>query len=288
MQPNGLLRIERVISNNVIMVVDPDSGKEYVLLGKGIGFSSKSSGTIQAKDPRIEKRFRLDDRDQLSEYQTLLEGIDPEVIRISEQIIEQVTDSFSLQPNSKVYFALPSHIQFAVYRLRNGMDITNPFLQETQLCFPKEYEIAKQAAAIISHTFHIEVPEDEIGFLAFHVHSAVTDVSVGELVKFSNLINESVDLIEERLSIKIPRESMDYVRLITHLRFTVERISQNKVVANPFMQEFQTRYRREYQIASDIGKLMTERLHTEVPEDEIGYLVMHLYRLFQAYMPHRS
>ncbi|MEK8126885.1 PRD domain-containing protein [Paenibacillus filicis] len=288
LQPKSLLRIERVISNNVIMVVDPDSGKEYVLLGKGIGFSSKGSGTIEAKDPRIEKRFRLDDRDQLNEYQTLLEGIDPEVIRISEQIIGRVTDSFSLQPSSKVYFALPSHIQFAVYRLRNGMDITNPFLQETQLCFPKEYEIAKQAAEMISQAFHLEVPEDEIGFLAFHVHSAVNDVSVGELVKFSNLINECVELIEGELGNTITRDSMDYVRLITHLRFTVERISQNKVVGNPFMQELQTRYRQEYRIASELGKLMTERLHTEVPEEEIGYLVMHLYRLFQAYVPHRS
>lgn len=288
MQANRLLRIERVISNNVLMVLDSDSGKEYVLLGKGIGFSSKGSGTIEAQDPRIEKRFRLDNRDQMSEYHTLLEGIDPEVIRISERIIDSITGQFSEPLNNKVYFALPSHIQFAVYRLKNGMDIVNPFLQETLLWFPKEYEIARSAAAMISEAFDIEIPEDEIGFLTFHVHSAVTSVPVGELVKFSNLVNEAVAVVESELGVPVPRDSMDYVRLITHLRHAIERIAHGKVVRNPFMNEFKTQYPEEYRLAAELGSLIGQRLETDVPEDEIGYMVMHLYRLFQTYPGERS
>ncbi len=288
MQANRLLRIERVISNNVLMVSDSESGKEYVLLGKGIGFSSKGSGTIDAKDPRIEKRFRLDDRDQMSEYHTLLEGIDPEVIRISERIIDSINGQFAEPLNNKVYFALPSHIQFAVYRLKNGMDIVNPFLQETKLWFPKEYEIARGAAKMIGESFGIDVPEDEIGFLTFHVHSAVSSVTVGELVKFSNLVNEAVELAETELAVTIPRDSMDYVRLVTHLQHAIERIAHGKVVRNPFMNDFKTQYPEEYRLASKLGLLIGQRLEKDVPADEIGYMVMHLYRLLQAYPGDRT
>ncbi|MCZ8516007.1 PRD domain-containing protein [Paenibacillus filicis] len=277
------LRIERIIGNNVLLAKDPVSGREYVLLGKGIGFFFKNEEWIEAKDKRIEKRFRLDDRDQLTQYQSMLEDIDPEVLQLSEQIIEQIAEEFALTVDNKVYFALPSHIQFAVHRLRNGMDIRNPFLYETQMCFPKEYGIAQKAAELISSAFNVEVPEDEIGFLAYHVHAAVSKMPVGQMVKFAALINDMVELIERRRSIRIPKESTDYVRLITHLRFSLERIHQSKVVANPFMHDMKKQYKEEYKLADELARMMEEHLNMKVPEDEIGYLVMHLYRLFESF-----
>ncbi|WP_239626221.1 PRD domain-containing protein [Paenibacillus sp. H1-7] len=276
-------RIERVIGNNVILVKEMGTEREYVLLGKGIGFGCKTSGFIDAKDPRIEKRFRLDDRDQLSQYQSLLEEIDPEVIQISEQIIDNIQKHFTTPVNNKVYFALPSHIQFAIHRLKNGMDIVNPFLYETKVFFPKEYEIAKIAAELIRAKFQIDVPEDEVGFLTYHVHSAVTNVPVGQLVKFSNVINEMVEMIEAVRSIHIPKESMDYVRLVTHLRFSLERIMQKKLVKNPYVKEMKKKHKEEYQLALQLTEIMKHHLQTDIPDDETGFLVMHLYRLFQVY-----
>lgn len=283
MNPLQNLRIDRVIGNNVLLTKDVSTGDELVLLGKGIGFSSKDGGMIDAKDPRIEKRFRLDDRDQLRQYQSLIEDIEPEVLVISEKIISLMEAEFNKEVDNKVYLALPSHIQFAIYRLRNGMDIVNPFLYETRMCYPKEYEIAHKAANMMSQAFEIFIPEDEVGFLTFHVYSAVANVSVGQLVKFTNLINEMIELIEERKSIQIPKEGANYVRLITHLRFCIERIIQMQVVENPFLEEMKKNYKEEYHLALELSQLMKTHLKTEIPEEEIGYMVMHLYRLFQVY-----
>ncbi|WP_256865413.1 PRD domain-containing protein [Paenibacillus sp. 32352] len=283
MKPENNHRIERVIGNNVILVKELGTDREYVWLGKGIGFGTKASEFIDAKDPRIEKRYRLDDRDQLTQYHSFLEGIDPEVIGISETIIAQIETHFSTPVNHKVYFALPSHIQFAIHRLRNGMDIVNPFLYETKMFFPMEYKIAQQAAELISKQFQINIPDDEVGFLTYHVHSAVTNVPVGQLVKFSSLINEMVETIEHFRSIRIPKESMDYVRLVTHLRFSLERVTQKKVVSNPFLKQMKKQYKEEYRLALELAEVMKDHLQTEIPEDEVGFLVMHLNRLFQVY-----
>jgi transcriptional antiterminator len=276
-------KIDRVIGNNVLLIKDVSTGDELILLGKGIGFASKDGGWIDAKDLRIEKRFRLDDRNQLRQYQSLLEDIDPEVLVISEKIIALMEADFKKNVHNKVYLALPSHIQFAVYRLRNNMEIINPFLYETKMFYPKEFEIDQKAAQMISQAFELIIPEDEVGFLTFHVYSAVSNITVGQLVKFTNLINEIIDLIEARKSIQISREGIHYISLITHLRFCIERIIQKQAVENPFLVEMRKKYNNEYNLALELSELMKDHLQTEIPEDEIGFMVMHLYRLFQVF-----
>jgi len=108
-------------------------------------------------------------------------------------------------------------------------------------------------------------------------------VSVGQLVKFSNVINEMVETIEEVRAIRIPKESMDYARLVTHLRFSLERIMQKKTVKNPFLKEMKKKHKAEYGLAVQLTEILKHHLQTDIPEDETGFLVMHLYRLFQVY-----
>jgi transcriptional antiterminator len=179
-------RVERAIGNNVLLTADLQTEREYVIFGKGLGFSLKAGQTIDSTDPRIEKRFRLDDTEQMKQYHSYLEEIDPGIIEVTERIAEHIKQKTGVDVNPKLYFALPSHIQFAVYRLRNGMDIVNPFLNETKKNFPMEYEIAARLAEWISKQFEIEVPEDEIGFLSFHIHSGIHNVPVGQLIKQSD------------------------------------------------------------------------------------------------------
>ncbi|MFX3632595.1 MAG: PRD domain-containing protein [Candidatus Pristimantibacillus sp.] len=179
----GAYRVDRVIGNNVLLTIDTQTGREYVLVGKGLGFTEKTGKLVDNKDSRIEKKFRLDDTEHVRHYHSLLEEIDPEIIRITEQTIDQIKLKTGTDVNPKVYFALPSHIQFAIYRLRNGMDIVNPLLNETKRNFPVEFEIAQQMAEWINKQFEVDVPEDEVGFLTFHVYSAIYNVPVGQLVK---------------------------------------------------------------------------------------------------------
>lgn len=278
----GELRIDRIVGNNVILTMEPSSSREYVLFGKGIGFSCKGQKHIDAEDPRIEKRYRLDDRDKASQYHSLLEELDPEVVHISEQIIEEIRERLGTPVDPKVYFALPSHIQFAVYRLRNGMEIVNPFLYETKMCYPQEYKIAARAAKMISEKFDVIIPEDEVGFLTYHVYSAAGSVTAGQLVQLTELMNEIVERIESWLEIPLPKNSSDYARLIMHLRYMMERILQNKETENPFAAEIRDKIPALHKHAELIAQMIGERLSLQVSSDEIGYLAMHLYRLFRS------
>lgn len=275
-------QVLRVIGNNVVMVQGSKNGKEYVIIGKGIGFAVKDAGVIEGNDHRIEKLFRLEDREEWSQYQILLEDIDPKVMKITDEIIGDITCQFPGKLNDKIYLALPSHIQFTIYRLRSGMDIINPFLQETKMTFPKEFEIASNAAEKISAEFNVQIPEDEIGFLTYHVYSAVSNVPVGQLVKASNIVNELLDLIRTERKITFAQGSMNHVRLMIHLRFSLERILQGSLIDNPFVKHIKKEFKAEYKLAQKLGKVMQSKLDVEVPEEELCFLAMHLHRLFQT------
>ncbi|WP_138493872.1 PRD domain-containing protein [Paenibacillus pinistramenti] len=281
MKEAGVLEVQRIIGNNVVMANTVNSNKEYVLLGKGIGFIVKNEGTIDVNDPRIEKRFKLEDREQWSQYQSILEDFDPKVIEITDQIIEGIAKEFPGKLNDKVYLALPSHIQFTIYRIRNGMDIINPFLLETKLSFPKEYEIASKIAERIGEEFQIEIPEDEIGFLTYHVYSAVSDVPIGQLVKASNIVGKLLEVIQQEKQVHFEQGSLSHVRLMLHLRYSIERVLQGNSVENPFVNHIRVEYREEYALAQRLGRIMAEQLDRNVPEEEVCYMAMHLYRLFQ-------
>lgn len=284
-----LFTIVRVIGNNVVMVTSGKNDSEYVILGKGIGFGAKSGGIIASDDKRIEKLFRLEDRDQWSQAHHLLEEFDPHVLEITDQILNLIGQEFPGTLNDKVYLALPSHIQFTIYRIRKGMDIINPFLEETRISFPREYDIAVRAAELISQAFHIEVPEDEIGFLTYHVYSAVSHVPVGHLVKASNVVGNLVKYIEEEWKILFDRGSMDYVRLLMHLRFSVDRILNQEIhVDNPFAEQIRTKFPYEYDLAKRLSAMMEEELGKEVVEAEVCFLAMHLYRLFTGRLQQKN
>ncbi|WP_239711411.1 PRD domain-containing protein [Paenibacillus sp. 19GGS1-52] len=280
-------QVQRVIGNNVVMVHGGKNGKEYVIIGKGIGFAVKESGIIEGDDTRIEKLFRLEDREEWSQYQILLEDIDPLVMRITDEIIADIAFQFPDKLNDKIYLALPSHIQFTIYRLRNGMDIVNPFLEETKMTFPKEYEIAYRAAEKINAEFQVQVPEDEVGFLTYHVYSAVSNVPVGQLVKASNIVSELMDVIRDEGNITFEHGSMNHVRLMIHLRFSLERILQKSFIDNPFVKHIKKEYKVEYKLAQKLGTIMRKSLDVDIPEEELCFMAMHLHRLFQTSRKHK-
>ncbi|MCM3747675.1 PRD domain-containing protein [Paenibacillus pasadenensis] len=276
-------RIERSVGNNVVLTVRSDTGQEYVLFGKGLGFDAKGQEVLSGEDSRIEKRYRLDDKAEADRYRLLLEEIEPESVAIAERIVERIRRDMGIPVSPKVYFALPSHIQFAVYRLHSGMEISNPFLEETKLAFPQEYAIAAEAALMIEEAFGVPIPEEEIGFLAFHVHSAAGELSAGQLARRSKLVGETIALIEREGGISIPRSGSDYARLVMHLHHAVDRLSEGKSSTNPFADEIAEKFPDVHRIAALAAVKMKEELDLPVSKNEIAFLAMHVHRLLEAW-----
>src|SRR5699024_10561767 len=185
----------------------------------------------------------------------------------------------------RVHVALTDHMVFAINRLFKGMAIKNPFLAETKALYHFEYEIAVEVVDFINQSLDIHLPEGEVGFIALHVHSAVTNMDVTDITKYSQLVTQLVETIEAELDINIDRNSIHYIRLIRHIRYTIERVLRDEKVEEPakIASLLKSEYPVCYNLSWKVIKIMQQTLKKPVYDAEAVYLTMHLQRLTNKY-----
>lgn len=274
----GSLIIKKILNNNVV-IAKHDSFREVVVIGKGIGFGKKKEDTVS--EETIEKMFVLKNEKEQEQYKKLLPFIDEEMIEMVNDVIHFISEKVGLPLNEHIHIALTDHITFAIKRLQQGMDIKNPFLTETKTLYPKEYEIAKEVVEMINEKLNVSLPEGEIGFIALHIHSALTNKSISEVNQHSQFISELMNIVEDSMKITIDKESINYMRLVRHLQHTIERVMKGEAVEEPekITLLLKNEYPLCYNTAWKMIKVMQQKLKKPVYDAEAVYLTMHLYRL---------
>ncbi|MTI69829.1 MAG: PRD domain-containing protein [Firmicutes bacterium] len=268
--------IVKVLSNNVVLV--KNQYKNYILIGKGIGFGKKK-GQVLKNPKNVEETFVSLEGINSEEYTNLLSKVDPKIIEITQDIVKMISKEIDKELNPHFHLGLIDHINFAIKRLKEGIEIVNPFLSETKLLYPKEYNLAEKSVNIIKDNLIIDIPEAEIGFITFHIFGATHDKTKNDAFKNSKIIKEIIKFVERKFEIRLDKNSFNYVRFITHLRGVLNRIKTGETVTNVFLSKLKNDLTYEFKVAYDISKIIEKNLNLKVPEDEIGYITLHLYKL---------
>ncbi|HJV17936.1 MAG TPA: PRD domain-containing protein [Bacillales bacterium] len=272
------LRIDKILNNNVLIVEHP-SYKEVVVIGKGIGFNRKSGEWIDTD--KIEKLFVLKDEKEQANYIKLLPFIENELLEVIISAIDLIKERVHSSLNEHIHVALTDHLMFAISRVSMGMEIKNPFLIETKMLYQREYEIALEVVRLIKGKIGVSLPVGEVGFIALHIHSSVTNKNLSDVNQHSQLVSKLVEMIEDQLKIQIDKESIDYMRLIRHLRFTIERVTKGEKVEEP--EKIASLLKEEYPVCYNLSwkliKVIQQTLKNKVHDAEAVYLTMHLQRL---------
>lgn len=274
------LQLSKVLNNNVIIGIHPDY-QEVVVIGKGIGFNRKAGDQISLS--AVEKMFILTNQEEQEQYKQLLPQVDEKLIEIVGEVIHDAEGQLNVPLNQHIHIALTDHIAFAIKRQEQGIMIHNPFLYETREIYPEEYRLAESAVRKIRDKLLIDLGSDEIGFIALHIYSASTNQHISQVREHPQLIADLVQIVEHTLGYKIATDSVDYSRLLTHLRFALERIRRGEKVQEMHKLDklLHAEYPEMYMLAWKLTKIMENRLHQSVYPAEISYLTMHLQRLQQ-------
>lgn len=267
--------IKKVLNNNV--VVAKKDNDDYILIGSGIGFDFHKGSIIPSK--RIEKVFVRENTEVDNNYDTVLETIDSKIIGISEEIICMAEKELGLKLNKSIHVSLPDHINFCLRRIEKQIKIENPFLNELQALYPEEYSIASKALIMIDDTFNLRLPEDEAGFICLHIQAAITEDGVGTRLEYTKKIKDIMNLISKLIKRPINKNSLEYARTLTHTNFMLERILEGKTIKNLLLDTIKDQLSNEYSIAIKVALRIEALFSVKVPEDEIGYLAIHLKRL---------
>ncbi|HLR68130.1 glucose PTS transporter transcription antiterminator GlcT [Virgibacillus alimentarius] len=274
--------VKKVLNNNVLIAKDR-AEEEVVLIGKGIGFHTKKNAFIHEED--VEKLFVLRNQSEQEHYKRLLPDMDEKILQAIIDSLDIIRRKSNVSLHEQVHVALTDHLLFAINRLLKGMEMKNPFLTETKALYPFEYEIAAEVVDFINQTLDIDLPAGEVGFIALHVHSAITRMGVSDINKYARLVTTLVGTIEAELSIKIDPDSIHYIRLIRHIRYTIDRVVKDEHVDEPA--KIAILLKQEYPICYNLAwkliKIMQQTLKRPVYDAEAVYLTMHLVRLTSKY-----
>lgn len=270
-----MYRIIKTLNHNAILAADMKDNQEYILLAKGIGFGKKVSERVEA--PEDASIYSLQNVTKQGKAKELVRDIPAEYFEISNRILECAEQEFG-KIDRDILFPMANHIAYAVKRMQDGEQISNPLTSDIRVLFYKEYKIAEISRELLKEMMHVDITDDEIGYIALHVHSCLEEEGVATSMQMALIVRECVTMIEEQSGRKIDILSLDYNRLMNHIKFMFARAVNGETLKLNMNEYIKQNYPKAFEMAETICRHMGKALNKQLDEVEIGYLAMHIER----------
>lgn len=271
--------IEKIINNNIVSAYD-DTGKEVVIMGRGIGFGTKPGREVA--EQKIEKIFRITSQSLADQFKELLANMPLEHAQISNDIISYAKSHLKLKLNQSIYVTLTDHINFAIERYSQGIEPENALLWEIKRFYQQEYQLGKYAVDMIWKRLHIALPDDEAGFIALHFVNAEYGTDIRDALNFPNLMKDILNIVKSELDMEFDESSLHYERFVTHVKFLLQRVYRKELLPNEESELEETmkkKYPREYACSQKVAAYIEEATNSKISGEEIMYLSIHIRRV---------
>ena len=153
------MEVYKKINNNVALARDA-KGRELVVFGKGIGFASMPYELTNLSC--IQRTFY----DVNEKYFALLRDVPEAVFLVADDIADTAREELDCTLNANLTYALADHLNFAIQRSREGLNVQVPLAYDIQHLYPQEYAIAKQGLHALCRSLAVDLPDTEIVSIA--------------------------------------------------------------------------------------------------------------------------
>ena len=272
-----MYRIIKSFNNNVILCEDMKNTKEYILIGKGIGFNAKADTLFSTVD-KIEKLFVIDD-DKKSNLKELYDIINPNFIGVATEALSILTDTIDWDVNSKSYMALLDHLVFAIERFCDNIILENQFRAELKALYEYEWGLATKVVEFINTALNLSLNEDEIAFVTMHINGILNKTKAVDSAKQAVIIKNLMDFLEKELNLHIDKDSLYYNRLIIHLRLAINRVVKGISENNILIDHIKEKLSKAYGISEMVGEFLLKNYNIILTENELGFIALHIDRL---------
>lgn len=276
------MKIIRIYNNNILAA--SKDGEEVIITGNGIGFGKKANDEVDKY--RIDKIYTFKDQ-QKSQLQDLLAKMPVIYFRIAEAIAEKATKMLDISLSNQILISLSDHISYAIERKKKNQQISNMMLNEIKSIYKKEFKVGLWALKVIEANTQVSLDEDEAGYIAMHIVNATIGNEDNITSKILRFIKDIHRVIEKNFLMTFEQQSLNYSRLITHLKFLGQHIfsNENKKIENldhlydmlinthPLMKP----------CIDEISKITREKYRYHLEKYELVYLMIHLSKIVNEY-----
>jgi beta-glucoside operon transcriptional antiterminator len=269
----------KVLNNNVVISVD-SSGQERVLMGRGLGFKLAPADTI---DPaKVEKTFILDQGSEADHARQLLASVPYPVIEAVTRAVDEAERTLGRSLGRRLLIAVIDHVQYVLERMQQGIRIPTASMPELRVLHPHEFAAATAMAASVSASLDTKLPEEEAVFLTMHLLNATRDEPNGTAALLFRRVQHVITTVEGGLGVTLDPASPDYARFILHVQFLLQRLVAKSMLRGSdtsFFEFAKLSYPRSYAIAGDVKEYVTAATGSELTDEELLYVIVHVERL---------
>ncbi|WP_279490886.1 PRD domain-containing protein [Lactiplantibacillus pentosus] len=268
-------------NNNAALVVD-DQDVEWIVVGNGVGFGKHKGDQID--EQKIQRRFvaTLKQNVDIDSFQDLK----PQSFAITTQVVHLVEPLLKVSFSDYQYFVLADHIDFALKRANDGIDVDNGTVRwEVKKLFPKEFQAATKAVDLINSTADVTLPKSEVVFMTYHFINAGSDGSkLQETIKITKLISGIIDIVQYQFQMNLDPESFNYNRFVAHLRaLMVQWVSRTSGTGSELdqslLQLMIAKYPQAYATVERIDTFLQSKAGWRLEPDDKVYLTLHIWRV---------
>lgn len=273
--------IKRILTNNAV-VIDDENQQEKIVCGKGIAFKKRPG--MEIDEMSINQTFILEGGGEYSRFEQLLKDVPLEYLELSSEIINMAKLEFAKKFKDNVIITLSDHLYVAIKRCREGMTISNPLLWDIKNFYEIEYDIGLRALELIKNKFHIQLPNDEAGFIALHIVNVELDEdNMDHIFQVTKVIQEIMTIVKYHFHAEFDTSNVYYYRFITHLKFFALRLLKdnqfNEDEENELLDVVKDKYCTSYECVLKIKDFLEKKYNYTLQEDEIVYLTIHVHRV---------
>nr|WP_103083384.1 PRD domain-containing protein [Tetragenococcus halophilus] len=279
------MKVVQSLNQNALLV--NNDGNECIVVGKGIGFGKKRGDIVESKQD-IKFYKMVPKQDDIKES---IDDVDDQSLQMAEKVAVHAESFLNKEFTGNFILSLAGHIQYLEEKYRDHVEIPEPFHYELKYLYPTEYRIAEWAVNYLQEEFNVEMPTAEVSFFTLHfVNGLVESGSVKNVVELSDILNETIEIIERETGEVMDRETISFSRFIIHLRYFVIRslsrmhkkdTNENSDFKKIYDLTFEM-YPQEKQIIEKIKKQLYVDHGIEFENYEDFYLLLHLVRIINS------
>lgn len=275
------MKVSQILNNNVAVV--KKGSNEIVVYAKGISFKKKPGDRIEANE--IDKMYVLDSNDKLEHFSYLLSHTKSEYFQIVNEIISYGEKYLNIKISDYLYLTLLDHLDFTIKRMKKNQVIVSPLKWEVKKYYPNYYHVGKYALSIIKNIINIECPEDEAVSIALHfINSQIDDGQTSQMVAIMEAMKDILSIIQFHYHITFEEDSLNFMRLVTHLQYFVTRLMKHDVYESDEIglnDQIKKLYPEAYRCILKIAVYVKNTFQKELTKDEETYLMIHIHRVTQ-------
>lgn len=275
------MKISQILNNNVAIV--KRGSNEIIVYSKGVAFKKKPGQEITSEE--IQKTYVLDSHDKLEHFSFLLSNTKDEYLQMVNQIIAYGEEKLKTCVSDYLYLTLLDHLDFTIKRIKKNQFIKSPLSWEVKKFYPEHYQIGLYAVSIIQKTMDIECPNDEAVAIALHFINLQNDTNnANHQIKAMETVRDILAIIKYHFHINFDEDSMNYIRLVTHLQYFVTRLLKHDVYDSDEQElnnQIRSLYPEAYSCVNKIRVYVRDAFQSELTNDEETYLMLHIHRVTQ-------